>query len=284
MNRCSRWPRPRRPRPTARSSDALPVKPGVLEVLDLLRQVVPVPHQFQISVSSLQVFGFLRYGVAFYRLYPEPFGSRRHQNQRGAIRLVPLNSLRSALSRLSAVSCSAGRYQEIKPIPTRSSRARRDGQRVPRQLCRPCRATGATAAGARSRCAFAGARLPVRSATVRSARTPRARSRQYHQSTAASRARGPKSAIRRQCRRYRSTRTAAATRRVGVFERDRDKRRRLGRGIQPDGDAAIGGDRQVHGHPHAGERTAQHHPFAMQIDNAQAFVRRFIGGRKTRGQ
>jgi hypothetical protein len=68
-----------------------------------------------------------------------------------------------------------------------------------------------------------------------------------------------------------------------VFERDRDKRRRFTRGVEPDGAAAIGGDRQVHGHPHGGE-CAAHHPFAMQIDNAQAFVRRGIGGRKTRWQ
>jgi hypothetical protein len=48
--------------------------------------------------------------------------------------------------------------------------------------------------------------------------------------------------------------------------------------------AAISGDRQVHGHPHAAERAAQHHPFAMQIDNAQTFVRGVVGSRKTRGQ
>jgi hypothetical protein len=69
-----------------------------------------------------------------------------------------------------------------------------------------------------------------------------------------------------------------------VFERDRDKWRRFARGGEPDGDAAIGGDRQVHGHPHAGECAVQDHPFAMQIDNVQAFVRRGIGGRKTRWQ
>jgi len=68
------------------------------------------------------------------------------------------------------------------------------------------------------------------------------------------------------------------------MSRDRDKRRRFFRRVQSYGDAAIGSDRQVHGHPHAGERAAQHHPFAMQIDNAQPFVRRFIGGRKARRQ
>ena len=31
---------------TAKLSDALAVKPGVLEVLDLIRQVAPVPQQF----------------------------------------------------------------------------------------------------------------------------------------------------------------------------------------------------------------------------------------------
>jgi len=77
---------------------------------------------------------------------------------------------------------------------------------------------------------------------------------------------------------------AAATRTRGVFERDRDKRRRFTRGVEPDGDAAIGGDQQVHGHPPGGECAAQDHPFAMQIDNAQAFVRRGIGGPKTRWQ
>jgi hypothetical protein len=51
-----------------------------------------------------------------------------------------------------------------------------------------------------------------------------------------------------------------------------------------DGDAAIGGNRQIHRHPHARERAAQHHPFAMQIDNAQAIVRRVVGSFKTRWQ
>jgi hypothetical protein len=70
-------------------SDTFAVKPSVLEVLDLLRQLAPVPHQFQISISGFRVFYFLRCGVAFQRLDPEPFRSRRHQDQRGAIRPVP---------------------------------------------------------------------------------------------------------------------------------------------------------------------------------------------------
>ena len=62
---------------TAKLSDALAVKPGVLEVLDLIRQVAPVPHQFQISFFGCRVLSVLRCGVAFQRLYPEPFRSRR---------------------------------------------------------------------------------------------------------------------------------------------------------------------------------------------------------------
>jgi len=61
-------------------SDALAVKPGVLEVLDLIRQVAPVPHQFQISFFGCRVLSVLRCGVAFQRLYSEPFRSRRHED------------------------------------------------------------------------------------------------------------------------------------------------------------------------------------------------------------
>ena len=58
-------------------------------MLDFLRQFAPVSHHFQIGFSSFRVFCFLRCGVAFQRLYSEPFRSRRHQDQPGAIRPVP---------------------------------------------------------------------------------------------------------------------------------------------------------------------------------------------------
>ena len=97
--------------------DALPVKPGVLEVLDLLRQVAPVPHQFQISFSYFRVFCFLRCEVVFQRLYPEPLRSRRHEDQRGAIRSVP--SICQAALRLGCVPflVPAGWHQETSLFP-----------------------------------------------------------------------------------------------------------------------------------------------------------------------
>ena len=57
--------------------------------------------------------------------------------------------------------------------------------------------------------------------------------------------------------------------RIGVFKGDGNDRRQLAaHAIQPDRDAAIGGDRKIHSHPHAGKRAAHHHAFAMQIDDA----------------
>ena len=54
-----------------------------------------------------------------------------------------------------------------------------------------------------------------------------------------------------------------------MFERDREHMWRLvGLREQLDGDTAIGGDRQIHGHAHAVARAPQHHAFAMQIDDA----------------
>jgi hypothetical protein len=56
---------------------------------------------------------------------------------------------------------------------------------------------------------------------------------------------------------------------ISMFERDREHMRRLvGLREQLDGNTAIGGDRQIHGHAHAGARAPQHHAFAMQIDDA----------------
>jgi hypothetical protein len=142
----------------------------------------------------------------------------------------------------------------------------------------PAGATGLTAAGARSRCAAGHVGAAIRKRPIRANASRRVPSVSQAEHAAPNLPFGDNVVgIGRGEQRQRQGR-------VIMFERDRDKRRRLGCGIEPDGNAAIGGDGQVHGHPHAGERTAQHHPFAIQIDNAQAFVRRVIGGRKTRGQ
>ena len=53
---------------------------------------------------------------------------------------------------------------------------------------------------------------------------------------------------------------------------------------QADRDAAKGGDRHVQRHAHAAHRTAQHHAFAVQIDDAQTFVGGLVGGFETHGQ
>src|SRR5215472_7531312 len=103
----NRYSSTRTRRRTKEVSDALPVKPGVFEALDLVRQFAPVPHEFQISVSGFRVLCFLRCDVAFHRLYPKPFRSRRHQNQPGATRAVPSNF------------DAYGPTSKAKPIPTR---------------------------------------------------------------------------------------------------------------------------------------------------------------------
>ncbi len=53
---------------------------------------------------------------------------------------------------------------------------------------------------------------------------------------------------------------------------------------RPDGDAAECRDRQIQRHAHAAHRAAQHHALAMQVDDAQALVGRFVGGGKAHGQ
>ena len=109
-----------------RLSYPLPVKPGVFEALDLVGQLAPVPHQFQISVSGFRVFCFLRRDVAFRRLYPKQFRSRRHQNQRGATGPVPSNSTRSASLRSLPSRVPAGQRLKNKTyshaVISRSSR------------------------------------------------------------------------------------------------------------------------------------------------------------------
>jgi len=85
-------------RSTAGFSNAFPVEPGVLEVLDLIRHVAPVPHQFQISVSGFRVFCFLRCDVAFQRLYPDPSGRVVIRINEGQFRAFPQFDARRLMS------------------------------------------------------------------------------------------------------------------------------------------------------------------------------------------
>jgi hypothetical protein len=72
---------------------------------------------------------------------------------------------------------------------------------------------------------------------------------------------------------------------IGMFEHHRNRSLPFADVIgQPDRDAAIGGDRQVDGHPHAAHRAPQHHALAVQIDDAQMLVGRLVGGRETHRQ
>ena len=70
-----------------------------------------------------------------------------------------------------------------------------------------------------------------------------------------------------------------------MLEHDGDGARRFaGFAAQADGDAAEGRDRHVERHAHAAHRAAQHHALAMQVDDAQPLVGRFVGGGKPHGQ
>ena len=74
-------------------------------------------------------------------------------------------------------------------------------------------------------------------------------------------------------------------RRVAVLEHDGNGGRRLVRFPgEADGDAAERGERQIQRHAHAAHRAAHHDALAMQIDDAQALVGRFVRGFETHGQ
>lgn len=70
-----------------------------------------------------------------------------------------------------------------------------------------------------------------------------------------------------------------------MFEHDRDAARRIpGSGeAYPYGDAAKRSDGKIERHADAAHRPAQHHPLAMQIDDAKTLVSRFIRGGKAHG-
>ena len=95
----------------------------MLEALDFVGQVAPIPHQFQISFFGRRVICFLRCDITFQRLYPEPFRSSRHPDQRGAIAPVPYIRAKRPLPK-SGPSCSAAMNKQSYSHATISSSPR----------------------------------------------------------------------------------------------------------------------------------------------------------------